>query len=208
MENKTKNKRRSMTIVIVVLELLVLFLIGFVIRYHGQARDLEEQNAANNEAADRLLASAFLDIHEEMTGDRQEVFNMSMNFDREGFNSLCAGLGSHYIDESNIIAGRMEKDLSVTFAGHTFVCVDRGFGEHTPVDVVVRPEDIKIVPPEQGMIRGEVQSLVFFGTFYEMMVESNDGFTWLLQNTEAHQVGETIGMNFGPNDIHIMKKGE
>lgn len=113
-----------------------------------------------------------------------------------------------FIGESNIIAGRMEKDLSVTFAGHTFVCVDRGFGEHTPVDVVVRPEDIKIVPPEQGMIRGEVQSLVFFGTFYEMMVESNDGFTWLLQNTEAHQVGETIGMNFGPNDIHIMKKGE
>ena len=110
MENKTKNKRRSMTIVIVSLELLVLFLIGFVIRYHGQARDLEEQNAANNEAADRLLASAFLDIHEEMTGDRQEVFNMSMNFDREGFNSLCAGLGSHYIDESNIIAGITEID--------------------------------------------------------------------------------------------------
>ena len=64
MENKTKNKRRSMTIVIVVLELLVLFLIGFVIRYHGQARDLEEQNAVNNEAADRILVSAFLDIHE------------------------------------------------------------------------------------------------------------------------------------------------
>ena len=110
MENKTKNKRRSMTIVIVALELLVLFLIGFVIRYHGQARDLEEQNAANNEAADRLLASAFLDIHEEMTGDRQEVFNMSMNFDREGFNSLCAELGSHYIDESNIIAEITEID--------------------------------------------------------------------------------------------------
>ena len=99
MENKTKNKRRSMTIVIVALELLVLFLIGFVIRYHGQARDLEEQNAVNNEAADRILVSAFLDIHEEMTGDR-----------REGFNSLCAGLGSHYIDESNIIAEITEID--------------------------------------------------------------------------------------------------
>ena len=110
MENKTKNKRRSMTIVIVALELLVLFLIGFVIRYHGQARDLEEQNAVNNEAADRIMASAFLDIHEEMTGDRQAAFNMSLNFDREGFNSLCAELGSHYIDESNIIAEITEID--------------------------------------------------------------------------------------------------
>ncbi len=110
MENKTKNKRRSMTIVIVALELLVLFLIGFVIGYHGQARGLEEQNAVNNEAADRIMASAFLDIHEEMTGDRQAVFSMSLNFDREGFNSLCAGLGSHYIDESNIIAEITEID--------------------------------------------------------------------------------------------------
>ena len=62
MENKTKNKRRSMTIVIVALELLVLFLIGFVIRYHGQARDLNEQNAVNIEPAARIIASAFLKI--------------------------------------------------------------------------------------------------------------------------------------------------
>ena len=112
-----------------------------------------------------------------------------------------------FIGESNIIPGIMLKDLLVNFAGYDFPCVDKGFGENTPVDVVVRPEDISIVPPEGAMMRGVVQSTVFYGYFYEMTVESN-GFTWLLQNTRCVQPGETIGMNLFPNDIHIMAKGE
>ncbi len=110
-----------------------------------------------------------------------------------------------FIGESNIIDGLMKKDFLVEFAGREFVCVDAGFGFDIPVDVVVRPEDIKVVAPEEGMLKGIVTSLVFLGVHYEMQVEAT-GFNWRLHSTQMYPVGSEIGMNILPDDIHIMEK--
>ncbi len=110
-----------------------------------------------------------------------------------------------FIGESNIIDGRMDQDLVVTFAGHTFQCLDSGFEKNEPVDVVVRPEDLHLCPPEGAPIRGKVESVVFKGVFYEAMVQS-DGYTWQLQTTTRLSVGDLIGMSLTPDDIHIMHK--
>ena len=110
-----------------------------------------------------------------------------------------------FIGESNIIDGIMVRDKLATFAGHTFPCLDGGFGENTPVDVVVRPEDLHLCEPEEGHIRGVVESVVFKGIHYEMMVKSPT-FTWKVQSTQYRAVGQEIGMTLTPDDIHIMHK--
>ena len=110
-----------------------------------------------------------------------------------------------FIGESNIIDGVMVRDKLATFAGHTFPCLDGGFGENTPVDVVVRPEDLHLCEPEAGHIRGVVESVVFKGIHYEMMVKSPT-FTWKVQSTQYRAVGQEIGMTLTPDDIHIMHK--
>lgn len=110
-----------------------------------------------------------------------------------------------FIGESNIIVGRMLKDFSVEFAGHVFECLDKGFEQNEEVDVVVRPEDIKLVSDDRAMFKGMVQSVTFKGVHFEMLVEAQ-GITWTLHNTEMAQVGEEIGMALNPNDIHIMKR--
>ncbi len=111
-----------------------------------------------------------------------------------------------FIGESNIIDGVMERDLVVTFAKHTFDCLDSGFGENAPVDVVVRPEDIKLVAPDKGQLTGVVRSVTFKGVHYEMVIES-DGYDWLVHSTLCEPVGTLVGMYLIPDDIHIMKKG-
>lgn len=111
-----------------------------------------------------------------------------------------------FIGESNITEGIMLKDFKVSFKGCDFECVDSGFGENKAVWVVIRPEDIKIVPPEDGMIVGKVKSVVFMGVHYEMRIESPDGFIWLVHSTVHEPVGSDVGMRLYPNDIHIMKK--
>ncbi len=110
-----------------------------------------------------------------------------------------------FIGESNIIEGRMLKDYSVEFAGQVFECLDKGFEPNEDIDVVVRPEDIKLVGRDSGMISGVVKSVTFKGVHFEMLVEGQ-GVTWTLHNTEMSEVGATIGMSLNPNDIHIMKK--
>lgn len=112
---------------------------------------------------------------------------------------------ANFIGESNIIDGIMVRDKLATFAGHTFPCLDGGFGENTPVDVVVRPEDLHLCEPEEGHIRGVVESVVFKGIHYEMMVKSPT-FTWKVQSTQYRAVGQEIGMTLTPDDIHIMHK--
>ena len=112
---------------------------------------------------------------------------------------------ANFIGETNIIDGVMVRDKLATFAGHTFPCLDGGFGENTPVDVVVRPEDLHLCEPEEGHIRGVVESVVFKGIHYEMMVKSPT-FTWKVQSTQYRAVGQEIGMTLTPDDIHIMHK--
>ncbi|MBR5236899.1 MAG: ABC transporter ATP-binding protein [Clostridia bacterium] len=112
-----------------------------------------------------------------------------------------------FIGESNIVDGVMEEDLKVTFSGHTFTCVDKGFAPKEQVDVVVRPEDVDVVSVEQGMLTGVVTSVTFKGVHYEIIVDIG-GFKWMIQSTDFVGVDEKIGLYIEPDAIHIMKKSE
>ena len=110
-----------------------------------------------------------------------------------------------FIGESNILPGVMVKDYLVHFSGQEFKCLDKGFGDNQPVDVVVRPEDIKIVPESEGMVTGKVKSVIFKGVHYEMCVKC-EGFEWIVHSTLMAPVDAMVGMSLTPDDIHIMKR--
>ena len=110
-----------------------------------------------------------------------------------------------FIGESNIIDGVMLEDRRVSFCGREFECVDRGFGTNTPVDVVIRPEDLRLVYAGDGLLQGVVESIVFKGVHYEMMVRT-EHFTFTVHSTMAEPVGKTVGLTVIPFDIHIMHK--
>ena len=112
-----------------------------------------------------------------------------------------------FIGESNIVDGIMLDDCVVSIAGHTFECVDGGFGKNEPVDVVIRPEDVDIVPMENGMLRGTVTSVTFMGVHYEIIVDIG-GFKWMIQTTDFCAEGSSVGLYIEPDAIHIMKKSE
>ena len=112
-----------------------------------------------------------------------------------------------FIGESNILDGVMLADYKVRFFGRNFECLDKGFQPNEAVDVVIRPEDIDIVPPEQGHLVGSVTSVTFKGLNYDIICEFR-GFKWLIQTTDFHPVGATIGILLNPEDIHVMKKSE
>ena len=110
-----------------------------------------------------------------------------------------------FIGESNIIDGVMLEDRRVSFCGREFECVDRGFGTNTPVDVGIRPEDLRLVYAGDGLLQGVVESIVFKGVHYEMMVRT-EHFTFTVHSTMAEPVGKTVGLTVIPFDIHIMHK--
>ena len=112
-----------------------------------------------------------------------------------------------FIGESNILDGTMLDDLKVKFSGHVFDCVDKGFDKNTPVDVVVRPEDVDIVPIEKGMLRGIVTSVTFKGVHWEIIVDIG-GFKWMIQTTDYCAPNAEIGLFIEPDAIHIMEKSE
>ena len=112
-----------------------------------------------------------------------------------------------FIGESNILDGIMHEDYVVEFFNRKFKCLDKGFAPMEPVDVVIRPEDIDIVPMEKGQLRGTVTSVTFKGVHYDTIVDFK-GFKWLIQTTDYHPVGETIGIILNPDDIHIMHKSQ
>ena len=112
-----------------------------------------------------------------------------------------------FIGESNILDGIMLEDYSVRFQGIEFECVDKGFKKDEPVDVVIRPEDVDIVPKEEGMLVGEVTSVTFKGVHYEIIVDI-DGFKWMIQTTDYSAVGDVIGILIKPEEIHVMKKSK
>ena len=110
-----------------------------------------------------------------------------------------------FIGESNIVDGIMLDDYRVEFCGREFECVDFGFEKNEEIEVVIRPEDIKMVAPEEGMLKGLVTSVVFKGVHYEIAVEEN-GRTWFIHNTKMAEEGTMLGMDIYPEDIHIMRK--
>ena len=112
-----------------------------------------------------------------------------------------------FIGESNILDGVMHNDFSAEFSGHLFECLDKGFSKNETVDVVVRPEDVDIVPAEEGMLKGVVTSVDFLGVHYEIIVDIG-GFKWMIQTTDECFVGDNVGLNIDPDAIHIMKKSE
>ena len=110
-----------------------------------------------------------------------------------------------FIGESNIIDGVMLEYRKVEFCDREFECVDSGFGHNTPVDVVIRPEDLRLVYAGDGLLQGVVESIVFKGVHYEMMVRT-EHFTFTVHSTMAEPVGKTVGLTVIPFDIHIMHK--
>ncbi len=112
-----------------------------------------------------------------------------------------------FIGESNIVDGIMKQDRVVEFSGHVFDCLDGGFAKNEPVDVVVRPEDVDVVPVSEGMLTGKVTSVTFKGVHYEIIVDIG-GFLWMIQSTDIQYEGTEIGLMIEPDAIHIMKKSE
>ena len=123
------------------------------------------------------------------------------------YNEPCNAFVADFIGESNIIDGIMHKDYLVEFANDYFDCVDKGFSLKERVQVVVRPEDFKIVPADKGKISGIVESIIFKGVHYEIMVDAM-GYTWKIHTTQYVEPGTLIGMDVAPMDIHIMKRTE
>ncbi len=112
-----------------------------------------------------------------------------------------------FIGESNILDGVMLKDYYVKFAGKEFKCLDSGFSEMERVDVVIRPEDVKVVESKEGTLAGTVTQTTFKGVHYEMIVDVR-GFKWMVQSTKCEVLGSQISLAVNPEDIHVMKKSK
>jgi spermidine/putrescine transport system ATP-binding protein len=119
------------------------------------------------------------------------------------YNEPINAFVADFIGESNLIKGVMHTDCLVSFAGRQFECVDTGFDPDQPVDVVIRPEDVKIIAPDDGQLRGTVNSVTFKGVFYEIYVDS-PGFEWMIHSTAAPKPGDDVGLRLNPEDIHVM----
>ena len=112
-----------------------------------------------------------------------------------------------FIGESNIIDGRMLRDYRVRFAGREFECLDSGFAQGEAVDVVIRPEDVDIVPGDAGQLTGTITSVTFRGVHFEIIVDVQ-GFKWMIQTTDEHKESENVRLFVEPDAIHIMKKSK
>ncbi len=124
------------------------------------------------------------------------------------YNEPVNAFVADFIGESNIVDAVMIKDYYVRFAGVTFDCLDKGFAPNEPVEAVVRPEDITICKAgEKDALTGVITDVVFKGTFFETFVDVG-GFIWLVQTTEFHKIGETVGMFIDADSIHVMKRSE
>ena len=153
-----------------------------------------------------------------VTHDQEEALTMSdkvvvmnrgyiqqMGTPEEIYNEPETAFVADFIGDSNIIDAMMLQDRVVRICGCVFPCVDEGFGRQTPVDAVIRPEDIIIDEPGRGTIDGVVTSNVFIGVHYEMCIEAG-GFEWLAQNTVSYPVGKKVSMRVLPENIQIMNK--
>ncbi|AQM58907.1 MULTISPECIES: spermidine/putrescine ABC transporter ATP-binding protein [Clostridium] len=155
-----------------------------------------------------------------VTHDQEEALTMSdtivvmnkgliqqMGSPQDIYNEPANAFVADFIGESNIVDGIMLEDYKTEFCGNVFDSVDKGFNKNEPVDIVVRPEDIKMVSKESGMLRGKVLSVVFKGVHYEIEVKlENCNKNWIIHNTKSAEVGSTIGLDIYPEDIHVMNK--
>ena len=113
-----------------------------------------------------------------------------------------------FIGESNIIPATMVKDFVVEINGKQFTCVDAGITPGEAVEVVLRPEDLDITTVESGKLAATVDSQLFRGVDYQIMVHDRDGHEWKINSIHKTTVGKEIGITFDPEDIHVMRKGE
>ena len=150
---------------------------------------------------DQEEALAMSDTVVVMDGGRIQQIGTPEDIYNEPKNAFVAD----FIGESNIIDGIMVQDKLVQMYGRQFPCLDGGFSENEPVDVVIRPEDIDIVPVEQGQLTGTVTNVTFKGMQYDIIVDFR-GFKWLIQTTDHSPVGARIGIKIDPDGIHVMKK--
>ena len=125
------------------------------------------------------------------------------------YNEPINAFVADFIGESNIVDGIMHQDYYVEFTNHCFECLDKGFAKEEKVDVVIRPEDIKIMPENQGKFNATVESVTFKGVHYEMIAVSQSNqqeIKWMIHSTIMASEGSVIGIDLWPDDIHIMKK--
>lgn len=115
---------------------------------------------------------------------------------------------ANFIGESNIVEGTMLADYLVEFAGHTFACVDGGITANETVDVIIRPEDLEITKPTQGKFTAEVDTQLFRGVHYEIILYDAAGNEWMVHSTKKAQEGSIVGLDFEQESIHIMRKDE
>ena len=182
------------------------------------ALDLKLRKDMQNELKKMQKATGITFIY--VTHDQEEALSMSdivvvmangqiqqIGSPTDIYNEPENAFVADFIGESNIIDGVMLKDFKVRFSGHTFECVDAGFEPNQLVDVVVRPEDVDVVAPENGMLKGIVTSVTFKGVHWEIIVDIN-GFKWMIQTTDFVAEGEHIGLYIEPEAIHIMNKSE
>ncbi len=185
---------------------------------HLGALDLRLRKDMQNELKRIQQATGITFVY--VTHDQEEALSMSdtvvvmdkgriqqIGRPEDIYNEPKNAFVADFIGESNILDGVMLEDYKVRFFGRTFQCVDKGFEPNEPVDVVIRPEDIDIVAPEEGHLVGQVTGITFMGLNYDIIVEFK-GFKWLIQTTDYHGVGTTIGIRLNPEDIHIMHKSE
>ena len=153
-----------------------------------------------------------------VTHDQEEALTMSdtivvmnqgyiqqMGSPEQIYNEPENAFVADFIGESNIIDGIMRADGVVEIFNRRFQCLDKGFAKDEPVDVVIRPEDVDIVPEGQGQLKGTVTSVTFKGMQYDIIVDFY-GFKWLIQTTDLSPVGSRIGIKIDPDGIHVMKK--
>ena len=154
-----------------------------------------------------------------VTHDQEEALTMSdtivvmnqgyiqqMGTPEQIYNEPENAFVADFIGESNIVPGIMLRDELVEIFGARFACVDKGFGNNKPVDVVIRPEDIDLVDPSEGTLVGTCTHLIFKGVHYEMEVTTPDGFEWLVHSTDMCPVGKQVGIKVDPFDIQIMNQ--
>ena len=152
---------------------------------------------------DQEEALSMSDVVVVMSGGHIQQIGSPVDIYNEPVNAFVAD----FIGESNIVDGFMPADHKVRFAGHTFECLDGGFEKNEPVDVVIRPEDVDVVPADKGMLTGVVSSVTFKGDYYEIIVDVQ-GFKWMLETSDYAAPDTTIGLYIEPEAIHVMKKSE